>query len=229
MSSSAVMVKPTASPTAPGRAPIEYSDVYWSLFEQSGICMANLDLELRVLDANQSFSRQFGRAVREIRGQSFCELLHPSVRDRLRLALHRLAEGQNTRFAERMVAPGRDGSTFVGELTGIAVRGATGRVDTIMVLVRPGGAERVPQLAGHERKILSPLDARILEGVAAGESTVRLAAKLFLSRGGVEYHVTTLLRKLKVTNRPALVSKGYYMGILETGQWPPRVRPEYVR
>jgi hypothetical protein len=45
----------------------------------------------------------------------------------------------------------------------------------------------------------------------------------------VEYHVTTLLRRLKVTNRPALVSKGYSMGILGIGQWPPRVIPDYIK
>jgi DNA-binding NarL/FixJ family response regulator len=73
------------------------------------------------------------------------------------------------------------------------------------------------------------MDARILEGVAAGVSTVRLADMLYLSRGGVEYHVSALLRKLKVKNRPALVSKAYSMGIFGVGSWPPRVLPEFLK
>ena len=229
MNSSAVISRPAVPVTVDGRATTEYRDIYWSLFEQSGMCMANLDLGLRVVEANQYFSRQFGRSSTDVHGRSFCEFLHPSVQGKVRHQLTRLTEGRHPRFAEQMVAVGAKDSVFAGELTGIAVRGAAGRVDTLMVLVKPDDGERAPQMAGSKQKLLSPVDARILEGVAAGESTVQLAAKLFLSRGGVEYHVTTLLRKLKVTNRPALVSKGYSMGILGIGQWPPRVRPEYIR
>ncbi|MDT7800747.1 MAG: hypothetical protein QOI78_4180 [Actinomycetota bacterium] len=213
----------------PGRISSEYREIYWSLFEQSGMCMANLDLGLRVVEANQYFTRQFGCSTQHVRGKSFCEFLHPSVQGRVQHQLTRLAEGRHPRFAEQMVAVGAKEAAFAGELTGIGVRGRAGRVDTLLVLVHPDRAETAPKMAAGNQKLLSPVDARILEGVAAGESTVQLAAKLFLSRGGVEYHVTTLLRKLKVTNRPALVSKGYSMGILGIGQWPPRVRPEYIR
>jgi DNA-binding CsgD family transcriptional regulator len=77
--------------------------------------------------------------------------------------------------------------------------------------------------------VLTKMDARVLEGVAAGISTVQLALMLHLSRGGVEYHVTMLLRRLKVSNRPALVSKAYSMGIFRVGSWPPRVLPDFVQ
>jgi hypothetical protein len=40
--------------------------------------------------------------------------------------------------------------------------------------------------------------------------------------------VDTLMRKLKVKNRPALVSKAYFMGVLCPG-CPPRVHPDYLR
>jgi PAS domain S-box-containing protein len=228
MNSSAVIAKPAPSATTMARNSDEYRDIYTSLFEQSGMCMANLDLGLRVREANVPFSRQFGRTAKDVYGRSFCDFLHPSVQGKLKHQLTRLTEGQHARFAEQMVAVGPRDSVFAGELTGIAVRSG-GRVDTITVLVKPDDADSAPQLASSKQKLLSQVDAHILEGVAAGESTVQLAAKLFLSRGGVEYHVTTLLRKLKVTNRPALVSKGYSMGILGIGQWPPRVRPEYIR
>jgi DNA-binding NarL/FixJ family response regulator len=71
------------------------------------------------------------------------------------------------------------------------------------------------------------MDARILEGVAAGIPTAKLASILYLSRGGIEYHVNVLLRSLKVNNRPALVSKAYSMGLLRPG-WPPRIHPDYM-
>ncbi|WP_084144830.1 helix-turn-helix transcriptional regulator [Amycolatopsis jejuensis] len=207
----------------------EHRDRYRSLFDQSGMCMANLDLGLRVTDANRFFSRQFGRSAQELRGRGFCEFLHPSVHGKVRHQLTRLKEGGHPRFAEQVVAVGAEQAVFAGELTGVAVRGDAGRVNGLLVLVRPEETSGVLQLASGKQALLSPIDARILEGVATGESTVQMAAKLFLSRGGIEYHVTTLLRKLKVTNRPALVSKSYSLGILSLGQWPPRVRPEYIR
>jgi DNA-binding NarL/FixJ family response regulator len=81
----------------------------------------------------------------------------------------------------------------------------------------------------NRKKILTEIDARILEGIAAGLSTVPLAARLYLSRQGVEYHVTGLLRKLKVPNRAALVSRAYSMGVLTVGIWPPKVVEEFIK
>lgn len=76
---------------------------------------------------------------------------------------------------------------------------------------------------------LSKLDAQILEGIAAGESTIRLAGNVHLSRQGVEYHVTALLRIMSALNRPSLISRAYSMGILRPGEWPPRVPREFLQ
>jgi len=228
MTSSSTMRAPSAPAAVVEKSEEAYRDAFRSLFEQSGMCMANLDTGMRVLEANKYFFKQFGRGAADVRGRSFYDFLHPSVRGKFQYQFNRLVEGRNPRFAEHAVALGDKDALFGGELTGIAVPGRSGRVEGVMVLLQPDEAQRSTMVAGKE-KLLSEVDAKILEGVAAGESTVQLAAKLYLSRGGVEYHVTTLLRKLKVTNRPALVSKGYSMGILGVGQWPPRVLPEYVK
>jgi hypothetical protein len=45
----------------------------------------------------------------------------------------------------------------------------------------------------------------------------------------VEYHVSGLLRKLKVPNRAALVSRAYSMGVLKVGTWPPKVVEDYIK
>ncbi|MEK8146596.1 LuxR C-terminal-related transcriptional regulator [Streptomyces sp. M10(2022)] len=65
--------------------------------------------------------------------------------------------------------------------------------------------------------------------MAAGASTMQLAAVLYLSRQGIEYHVGLMLRKLKAPNRAALVARAHSMGMLTVGQWPPRVLPECIR
>jgi DNA-binding CsgD family transcriptional regulator len=85
------------------------------------------------------------------------------------------------------------------------------------------------QAATPGRTRLSVLDARILEGVAAGISTVDMATKLYLSRQGVEYHVSSMLRRLRAPNRAALVSRAYSLGVLSVGSWPPKVLPDCVR
>jgi DNA-binding NarL/FixJ family response regulator len=57
-----------------------------------------------------------------------------------------------------------------------------------------------------------------------GASGAELARKLHLSQQGVEYRVGAMIRRLGVSNRASLVSKAYSLGVLEAGQWPPRVR-----
>jgi PAS domain S-box-containing protein len=219
--------RPSSTDSEP--RPDGFTDVFRSFFDRSGMCLASLDPRVRVVEANVDFFRQFGRSSAEVCGRSFYDLLHPSVRERVEQQFVRLTEGGRSRFAERVVGVRPGESAFSGELTGIAVHRAGGQVDSIMVLVRPEKAENDPQLLTGRKKLLTAMDARILEGVAAGVSTVQLAVTLYLSRGGVEYHVSTLLRKLKVSNRPALVSKAYSMGIFAVGAWPPRVLPDYIK
>ncbi|WP_344876511.1 helix-turn-helix transcriptional regulator [Allokutzneria multivorans] len=204
-------------------------DLYKPLFERSGICMANLDPQLRVRDANSDFFREFGRQSSSVRGRLFQDFLHPSVEPRLRQQLGCLLDGRRASFGERMLGTRPDGTVFSGELTGIAATKADGTVGAVMVLVKAERDERAARPRVDPGKMLSDIDARILEGVAAGTSTVQMASRLYLSRQGVEYHVSTMFRKLKVTNRPALVSKAYALGILSTGCWPPKVVPEYEK
>jgi DNA-binding NarL/FixJ family response regulator len=122
----------------------------------------------------------------------------------------------------------RGSNVFSGELTAIAVNGSAGSIDNLMVLVRPEKGTGKDQPVFGRNLLLTDMDARILEGVAAGVPTVKLASMLYLSRGGIEYHVNVLLHRLKVNNRPALVSKAYSVGLLCSG-WPPRIDPDHMK
>nr|WP_276615423.1 LuxR C-terminal-related transcriptional regulator [Nonomuraea basaltis] len=73
------------------------------------------------------------------------------------------------------------------------------------------------------------MDAQIIEGIAAGLSTVPVALRLNLGRQGVEYHVTSLLSKLKAPSRTALISRAYAMGVLNVGAWPPKVLEDFIK
>lgn len=200
-----------------------------SLFDRSGVRAARLDETFRIVEANADFATEFGSPDPPLlTGQALPDVLHPSVRGHVTHQLMRLVEGQRNRFVERVLALGPDDSVFSGELTAFAVYSDAGTFDGLMVLLRPEHDSRASVVVGRE-KLLSRMDARVLEGVAAGASTVQLAGLLYLSRGGVEYHVTALLRSMQVRNRSALVSKAYSMGLFCAGSWPPQVLPEYVR
>ncbi|MYR61440.1 LuxR family transcriptional regulator [Streptomyces sp. SID625] len=95
----------------------------------------------------------------------------------------------------------------------------------------PAGDARPPgggPPAGTGVRRLTPVDARILEGVAVGTPTVRLAASLYLSRQGIEYRIGLLMRQFQAANRSALVSRAHSLGVLSVGAWPPRVLPEFL-
>jgi DNA-binding CsgD family transcriptional regulator len=208
--------------------PVAQNSISDLLFELSGICMSNLDPDLRVEAANKNFLRQFELPPSEVSGRSFEEFLHPSMGGLMRRQLNTLIEGKRSRLDAPIVALRPDGTSFPGVLTGLVARGGDSP-RAVTVLVKPedaGGEEGVVVERGRS---ISPIDARILEGVAAGIPSAQLATRLYLSRQGVEYHIAAMLRKFRARNRSALVSRAYSLGILSVGSWPPQALPKYVR
>ncbi|MFF2412435.1 LuxR C-terminal-related transcriptional regulator [Streptomyces sp. NPDC058092] len=208
----------------------KYRGVILSLFERSGIGLAILDPTLRVRSVNSALTSRCGRCPDDLRGRDFAEFLHPSVRQYVVGHFGRLVQGHGARLVSCSVAMCFPDIAVSGKLTAFPVEEeGAGRVDMIVVQFTPeetaGGQEA---LDGSEWR-LAPLSAKVLEGVAAGNPSVRLAAKLFLSRQGIEYHVSMLLRQFKVPNRTALAAKAYSMGVFSIGSWPPRVLPDYIR
>ncbi|WP_236711041.1 PAS domain-containing protein [Streptomyces sp. 150FB] len=197
--------------------------------DQPGLCMASLDPALTIQQANQEFFRQFGEPSADVCGRNFRDLVHPSVKHALMRQFSRLVEGKRQRFASQVVALGPADSVFPVSLTAAAVSGQTRDVAAILVLMTSSkGAEDAGVLTDR-KEILTEIDARILEGIAAGMSTIPLASRLYLSRQAIEYHVTGLLRKLGVPNRAALVSRAYSMGVLAVGDWPPKVAEDFIK
>ncbi|MDH6710853.1 DNA-binding NarL/FixJ family response regulator [Kitasatospora sp. MAA19] len=76
--------------------------------------------------------------------------------------------------------------------------------------------------------VLSSVQVRILEGVAAGFSSGRLSRELYLSSKTIDYHVRVMSDKLQAPNRVALVSRAFVLQILRTDSWPPRIACETV-
>ena len=63
------MRAPSAPAAVVEKSEEAYRDAFRSLFEQSGMCMANLDTGMRVLEANKYFFKQFGRGAADVRGR----------------------------------------------------------------------------------------------------------------------------------------------------------------
>jgi DNA-binding CsgD family transcriptional regulator len=203
----------------------EFLRAVTSLFDEAGLGLAVLDLGSKIKEANDAFCRYFGHNRCDLLERELTSMLHPRCRARVLAELTPLASG-HTLVMRRSVPLWTGETDFIGELTGIAVEsgGQRWRMREIVILVKPDVSRNSPvSVAAH--KVLTELDAQILEGVAAGKSTINLAAKLHMSRQGIEYHITAMLRRFNVSNRTALTSKAYMMGLLSVNSWPPSVPP----
>ncbi|MFC4562159.1 response regulator transcription factor [Nocardiopsis mangrovi] len=191
--------------------------------------MAHLDRRLAVQQANKEFFRTFGNGSRQLVGLPFTDLVCPGARQPLLRQLAGLVEGRYDRVGTDVIAVGADDTSFHSTLTAYAVRGGTPDISTIAVMMETPGEPDGSGAATGRKRLLSQVEASVLEGIAAGIATVPLAARLYLSRQGVEYHVTCLFRKLRVPNRAALVSRAHSEGVLNVGAWPPKVAPDLIR
>ena len=198
-------------------------------FGSSCVCVVVLDPELSVLGANRDFVRRFGLACSDLYGRVFEDFVHPSTRQHIRSRFARLTHERGARFTEQLVLFGQNDSMFYGEMAAFVLHDDVGDVMSIAVLVKPEPLDSDCGVPESRTRMVTDTEARILEGVAAGESTVQLASKLHLSRQGIEYHIGAMLRRFRVPNRTGLVSKAYSLGMLRMGIWPPQVLPDRVR
>jgi PAS domain S-box-containing protein len=200
-----------------------------SLFEQSGLCMVALNQHLVVQDVNSDFARELGWCNVTLRGRETLHFVHRSGHLHLGRQLGRLLDGKRVRVSEHVLAVSRSDEVVPARFTATAVHANASGLIRVLVILQPDYPGVREQLSPSNRKVLNELDAKILESVAAGVSSVQIASKLHLSRQGVEYHVSAMLRKLNAPNRAALVSRAYSMGVLAIGVWPPKVQPEFVK
>lgn len=199
----------------------------------AAVCAAYLDQEKRIVAATPGLSQQLGRSSADICGRLFHELLRPHRPDALDRYFADMLEGRCNQFTERVRGLGGTGRAFSGELTAIAVHDTVGRLAGVVVQLHPdmrGLAQDEPETVPRPRRqLLGAVDAKVLEGIARGASTVQLATRLHLSKQAVEYHIGLMLRRFQAPSRTALVSRAHSMGMLTVGQWPPRVPPEFIK
>lgn len=210
----------------PGTFPLGTSDRFAPV---SGICLIALDTELRIRVANMEFLRHLQCTPAAIEGSRLADILAPQVRADLLTRLTEVAQGRCEWASGRIEASYTHSPVLTGEIAAVALHGEARQTGlAVVVIVYPDGkpARQDRFRAGH---VLTEVEAHILEGIAAGHPTIKLAPALHLSRQGVEYHVTAMMRRFRVPNRTALISRAYALGILSNESWPPRVPADLVR
>ncbi|KJK46294.1 hypothetical protein UK23_23990 [Lentzea aerocolonigenes] len=170
--------------------------------------IAFLDENLVVREANDEFVRYFAATAREVVGQPFAALFHPTSQRMIRFRCDQLVDGGGGRFTQ--------GAT-------IASRGPGRRVQVSVLSYRRLLAARVstyapgPVAAGE-------FHALLLEALAEGGELAGIAERLSCGQDVVGSHLDALMRAFGAGNRTALVARAYSAGVLDARVWPPRVR-----
>ncbi|MDX3187129.1 LuxR C-terminal-related transcriptional regulator [Streptomyces sp. MN03-5084-2B] len=182
--------------------------------------VACVDGQFRVVTAEDGFFELFGASAFELRHRAVLDYFRASSAEEPRRALAALATGDRLEATARVVLAGPGGTAVSAELAALALAGSR----RIVVALRPDAA----QAPRGRQPLLTPLEALVLEGLAAGVPTTELAQRAHLSRQGVEYHVGALVRRYGVANRTALVAKAHAAGMYTADAWPPRVDPRLL-
>ncbi|WP_405773923.1 LuxR C-terminal-related transcriptional regulator [Streptomyces sp. NBC_01538] len=215
----------TARPSRDGASTPE-SDGYG--YGQTGV--VHVDSRLRVVAANKSFTDMFLTGSPDPAGRPFPLFFHETAQTYLSEHLTQLLSGTQSQFSAPLPMVDAKGEVIDCLVSCVAIHATVhlSCTDCIaLAFVRldtPYGLS-MPLLPAPPS--LAEIPSHVLEGLAAGLSTQQLASRLGLSSHGVEYHVSSMLRKLKAPNRSALVARAYALGILVPNCWPPQVRPQY--
>ncbi len=176
--------------------------------------IAFLDENLVVREVNDEFVRYFAGSAREVVGQPFAALFHPTSQRMIRFRCDQLVDAGGGRFAQGATISSRDPERRV-QVTVLSYRRVlAARVSTYVAW--PDGPA-----AADEFHVL------LLEALAEGaedEELAGIAERLSCGQDVVGSHLDALMRAFGAGNRTALVARAYSTGVLDAHVWPPRVR-----
>jgi PAS domain S-box-containing protein len=117
-------------------------DLFRSVFDRSGIGLARLDPNARMVEVNASLAGLFGWSPLAMRGRSFGQFIHPTCRDLFWPRYVRLLTGASPRFELGVVGLRADSQSFACHLVAIAIRRPDRPVFATLVAVWPQEHER---------------------------------------------------------------------------------------
>ncbi|MEV5239604.1 PAS domain-containing protein [Streptomyces cinnamoneus] len=176
------------------------------------ICRA--DGEVAVV--NPAMAAEWGLAPGQVRGRNLLDLFRPRAAAQIERLTEALRLGHRSRYTidVRWAADGGPGRE--GELLVDTVGEPTRTYPMLLAVLRVRERAEAPPVVE-----VGEVEGRILALAASGATTAAIGKAVGLTVDGVNYHLSRLSRRWRVSNRTALVAKAYVLGVLEPGRWPP--------
>jgi len=211
----------------------EIAQRYRAVFDTARVGVLELDREGRVVDANPAFRRWVPGIVGKPASSAMARV------DALRAAplWRAMVEGRLDRYDLDATLRRADGAEVTGHVVVTAVVDGQGEVIgaiAVAVASAPVPADTPPDAPAQAGRRERPTAAEIavLTGLASGLTLQQVAARLGLTRRGVDYRLARLRQKLRVdgpggvpATTAGVVARGYALGLLTPETWPPRPRP----
>lgn len=141
-----------------------------------------------------------------------------------------LMDGRLARYEITATLRRPDGMTVPGRVVVTAVVDGAGEVTGAVAIAAPDTPD-APSVAEH-REQPTAAEIAVLTGLASGLTLQQVAVRLGLTRRGVDYRLARLRQKLRSdgpggipATTAGVVARGYAMGLLTPGTWPPRPGP----
>jgi PAS domain S-box-containing protein len=212
------------------RALVDSEQRYRAIFNSAEICILLLDQFGNIADANPTYVRTTGQALRVVRGRDFNEIALAEDRDENQRLWNDLLAGRRTRYDLPVSLRHADGSVLPARLTVTLIRDQVKVVTGLVLAVPTSAQEKKVTVSTTTRAKPTAAEAAVLERLASGMTFQQIADDLKLTRRGVDYRVTKLRHKLRAdgaqrvpATTAALIARAYALGIIQPGAWPPRI------
>ncbi|MGW3690447.1 PAS domain-containing protein [Streptomyces sp. NPDC005125] len=185
-----------------------------ALRDRSGVASVTLSLSGRIERASPGAAELVGTTVAALEGGHIRDLLAAQETEGIERVWRDLVAGRVVRRCVRLWCRTRGGARRLVRVD-LAVAWADGRPVRLLALVTPLGAEHrmAPDLA--------PIQEQVLLRLARGEANTTISRALGMSRQALDYHLRRLRSLLDAPSRPAVVARGYALGLLDASAWPP--------
>ncbi|MFC8278238.1 PAS domain-containing protein [Streptomyces sp. NPDC057271] len=188
-----------------------------ALRDRTGAAAVTFTTGGRIMRATPGAAELLHTTVAGLEGMTLPELVEPSDdADRLLRQWRDLVRGRALRRSTRLACrTSRGGRRLIHADMAVVREG--GRPCAILTLLTALGVE-------HARSVeLTPIQEQVLLRLARGESNARIARDLRMSRQALDYHLRRLRKELDAPSRPAIVARGYALGLLDGTTWPPEL------
>jgi PAS domain S-box-containing protein len=178
-----------------------YAPVFWTAFSRSANPMVVVDLDRRIVAANEASARLAGRSAASLAGSPFADLLADRAEALDDAAWRARALGGESFGHRRVRRP--DGSTVVVDFAMRATH-VEGRVLVLGVCLHERTGRR--RAHAHEPAPLTAREREVVHLIALGRVTAEICAELHIAPDTVRAHVRNAMKKTGARTRAQLIA-----------------------